>query len=120
MNGPSPVPPEDIEPKKSLWPWILLQFVPAVAITIGVLLSMPHPSGFPLSWQMVGWMAFLYSYLLSFMFFRSRGKSIPLSLVFAIGTTMVVLVANVVLIVGLVFFGCLALLGYGAASGGKF
>src|SRR5581483_2018436 len=109
MNEPNPPPLPPEAKRKIIWPWVLLQFLPAVTITIGVLLSISYPSRFPFSWQTVGWMAFLYCYLLSFLFFRSRGRSIPRSLLFAAGMAVIVLAANVVLIFGIVFFGCLVL-----------
>ena len=113
---PPPIPSETIEPQKRLWPWVLLQFLPAVAITIYVLSQMSSLARFPVSWQIIPVAAFLYGYVLSFFFFRSRGKSVPISLLYAVGAALIVFAANVILILGIVFVGCLVLMGTGFGS----
>jgi len=121
-DQPHPLPPSPGETaeKKLLWPWILLQFVPTVVISICVLLGAPDLSRLLSSWQTVSVLAYLYCYLVLFFFFRSRGKTVSNSLIFAIGAAWVAFVANIVLVLGIVFVGCLVLLGAGVATGGKF
>jgi hypothetical protein len=114
QNPPPPIAPlKEVERRKRIWPWMLLQFLPAVVLTIFFLLVLGSNSQrrFSVPPQIICAAVFLYGYILSFFFYRSRGKSILFSLLASVGMTLVVFAANAILIVGIVFVGCLVALG---------
>jgi len=102
--------PEPIK-KKRIWPWVLLQFLPTVVIAILVLTFRRVPWLSPPKILCLG--ILFYGYILSFLFYRSRGKSIFMSLLISLGTSIVVLVANAILIAAIVFVGCAIAMGKG-------
>src|SRR6185369_8580116 len=99
-NLPPIAPQEEAEPKKKMWPWILLQFVPSLAVPVFFLTV---GSRINVSPQPVCVVVFAYGYILSFLFFRSRGKSVPASLFISLGNALVVFAANAIVVTGIVF-----------------
>jgi magnesium-transporting ATPase (P-type) len=114
QNPPPPVAPlKEVERRKRIWPWMLLQFLPAVVLTFFFLLVLGFNSQrrFSVPPQIICGIVISYCYVLSFFFYRSRGKSILFSLLVSVGTALIVFAANAILIVGIVFVGCLVALG---------
>ena len=91
----------------------MLQFLPSVVVPVACLLVLTiHPRArTAISPPLIVALAVLYWYVLSLCFFRSRGKSVRFSLLAAVAATLVVLAANVILILGIVFVGCLVVVG---------
>jgi uncharacterized membrane protein HdeD (DUF308 family) len=105
----SPQPTE----KKPIWPWILLQFLPTVVIAILALTFRQIPLMNTPKFVCVA--ILIYGYILSFFFYRSRGKSISVSLLISLLVGVVIFAANVILVAAIVFVGCAIAL----SSGGR-
>jgi hypothetical protein len=99
--------------KKRIWPWMLLQFLPTVVIAILALTFRRIPLMNPPKILCV--VILFYGYILSFFFYRSRGKSILVSLLVSLLVAIVIFAANVILIAAIVFVGCAIAL----SSGGR-
>jgi hypothetical protein len=97
--------------KKRIWPWVLLQFLPTVIIAILALTFRRIPlMNLP---KILCVAVLLYGYILSFFFYRSRSKSILVSLLVSLLVAIVIFAANVILIAAIVFVGCAISMGKG-------
>jgi hypothetical protein len=99
--------------KKPIWPWMLLQFLPTFVIAILALTFRQIPLMNTPKFLCVA--TLIYGCLLAFFFYRSRGKSILVSLLVSLFVAIVIFMANAILIGAIVFVGCAIAM----SSGGK-
>ena len=97
--------PIELAKAKPISPWLLLQFLPAVILAIVILIN--HSL---IDWQYSGGIicisVFTYSCVLSYLFYRSRGKYLAESLLFSFLKAMVFFAANVIVCLSIIFVGC--------------
>ena len=97
---------------KPLWPWVLAQFLPSIVIPIAVFTIRPIQRSFDPGWLFIG--TYLYGVILSYFFFRiHKNKNVFISLLFSVGAAFIVVAMNIVILISVVFVGCLCALGSG-------
>ena len=102
------------EPTNStpLWPWMLLQFLPTLLLAIFGLIIREIP--LIDSPKALCAIVLVYGYSLSFIFYKSRGKSFIAALLLSLLVAIVVFAANVILVISIIFVGCFC-----SANGGR-
>jgi hypothetical protein len=99
--------------KKPLWPWVLAQFLPSIVIPSVLFTIRPTQRSFDPVWLLI--LTYIYGVMFSYCYFRVRkNKNIIHSILFSIGAAILVVGLNIILLVSILFVGCLFAIGSGA------